>query len=76
MKVKHVWCNDGSSSSNKSKLGHIVRSTYTDENGEDKSDIYVDGTIHPMAYREPSQNPGQPTGLTFWNIVDEEGSNC
>lgn len=76
MHVKHVWCDDGSGAG--VQLGHIVRSAYENEQGETKSDVYVQGHVIPMGYREPSDpNNTTPevTGSTFWNIVDEEGSN-
>jgi len=71
MHVKHVWCDDGTGTA----LGHIVRSAYTNDAGETKSDVFVNGKIWPMAYRELSDDDAQGTGFTFWNIVDEEGSN-
>jgi hypothetical protein len=72
MHVKHVWCDAGGGT----QLGHIVRSAYTNEAGETKSDISVGGAIVAMAYREPGDRDAGGAGLTFWNIVDEEGSNC
>ena len=74
--VKHVWCNDGKSDSQEGQVGHIVRSAYQDENGETKSDVFVNGDVLAMAYREPSDWDENGNGLCFWNIVvDAEGSN-
>jgi hypothetical protein len=56
-------------------VGHIVRSAYTNDAGETKSDIFVGGAVYSMGYREPEDRDEQGSGLTFWNIVDEEGSN-
>jgi hypothetical protein len=71
MHVKHVWCDNG----NGTKLGHIVRSAYENEAGETKSDVYVDGAVVAMTYREPADRDEHGSGFTFWNIVDEEGCN-
>jgi hypothetical protein len=73
MHVKHVWCDDGSGAG--AQLGHIVRSAYTNADGETKSDISVGGKVVAMGYREPTDRDDQGSGLTFWSIVDEEGSN-
>jgi len=73
MKVKHVWC---SPNGGPGQLGHIVRSIYTNAAGEDKADICFDGSnVMAMGYREPGDRDAQGAGGTFWNIVDEEGSN-
>jgi hypothetical protein len=72
MHVKHVWCDTGGGPT----LGHIVRSAYTNDAGETKSDIFSNGQVLAMAYREPADRDTGGSGLTFWNIVDEEGSNC
>jgi hypothetical protein len=73
MHVKHVWCDPGDGTG--VQLGHIVRSAYTNAAGETKSDVYVDGKVWPMAYRELADDDASGSGQTFWNIVDEEGSN-
>lgn len=73
MKVKHVWC---SLNGKDIEVGHIVRSSYVNEAGETKSDVAMaDGSVTPMAYREPGDDDDQGKGSTFWNIVDVEGSN-
>jgi hypothetical protein len=74
MHVKHVWCDPGDGTG-LPKLGHIVRSLYTNDAGEEKCDVYADGKVTAMAYREPADRDAGGSGLTFWNIVDEEGSN-
>lgn len=72
MRVKHVWASpDG----NDAEVGHIVRSTYTNEAGEEKSDVFVGGGIHSLAFRDPKDFDENGSGGCFWNIVDEEGSN-
>jgi hypothetical protein len=72
MHVKHVWC---SPNGGPGELGHIVRSSYTDANGDTKSDVLVGDTVHALGYREPADRDANGAGGTFWNIVDEEGSN-
>lgn len=72
MHVKHVWC---SPNGGPGELGHIVRSAYDDANGETKSDVSVGDNIYALAYREPEDRDAGGAGGTFWNIVDEEGSN-
>lgn len=71
MKVKHVWCDMG----NGTTLGHIVQSAHQNADGETKSTVWVDGAAHEMTYREPEDRDSQGGGGTFWNIVDEDGSN-
>ncbi len=72
MHVKHVWC---SPAGEKALLGHIVRSAYENEEGETKSDVFVDGGVVALAYRDPADFDENGAGGCFWNIVDEEGSN-
>ncbi len=70
--VKHVWCSpDGGDA----VVGHIVRSGYENEAGETKSDVFVNGAVVAMAFRDPSDFDDQGPGGCFWNIVDVEGSN-
>lgn len=72
MKVKHVWC---SPNGEPAELGHIVRSRYENEAGETKSDVWVDGNIHALAFRDPKDFDINGGGGCYWNVVDEEGSN-
>lgn len=73
-RVKHVWCSPGGGPA---EVGHIVRSSYKDAEGETKSDVAtVDGSVHALAFRDPSDFDEQGSGGCFWNIVvDVEGSN-
>jgi hypothetical protein len=76
-KVKHVWCSpDGINA----YVGEIVRSNYQNENGENKSDVYVETPegpkVYSMGFRDPADFDENGAGLCFWNIVtDVEGSN-
>lgn len=71
--VKHVWCSPGGG---EPVLGHIVRSSYTNDAGEQKVDVFAEGAVHSLAYREPEDRDDQGAGGTYWNIVvGEEGSN-
>jgi hypothetical protein len=73
MKVKHVWCDVGDGTG--TQLGHIVRTAHENAAGETKSSVWVNGAIHELGYREPSDRDAAGAGGTFWNVVDTEGSN-
>jgi hypothetical protein len=72
MHVKHVWASPGGG---EPEVGHIVRSAYENEAGETKSDVFADGAVHALAFRDPADFDENGYGGCFWNIVDVEGSN-
>lgn len=46
-------------------IGHVAKLKYTNSDGEEKFDIQApDGSVHPMAYREPPFDSAG-SGLTF-----------
>jgi hypothetical protein len=72
-RVKHVWA---SPQGEPGKVGHIVRAGYQNEAGETKCDVWVDGAVHTLGYRDPKDFDEHGSGGCFWNIVvDVEGSN-
>lgn len=72
-KIKHIWA---SPNGGPAVIGHIVRSAFQNEAGETKSDVFVDGGVVALTYRDPENFDENGSGGCFWNILtDVEGSN-